>query len=106
MDEQPRPAARHPTARSQPGPGTVRADGWGAGGRLLVGLAPVATRAVVGYLAPIPLQVLRLTVAALVLLPWAVPVFRRLRLRSLGRLLAAGTLGLIGCNLPVTVGLQ
>ena len=80
-----------------------------AGGLVAVvlwGLAPVATRAVVTHLAPIPLLVLRLTVAALVLLPWAVPVFRRLRLRSLGRLIAAGTLGLIGYNLSVTVGLQ
>ena len=80
-----------------------------AGGLVAVvlwGLAPVATRAVVTHLAPMPLLVLRLTVAALVLLPWAVPVFRRLRLRSLGRLIAAGALGLIGYNLSVTVGLQ
>lgn len=80
-----------------------------AGGLVAVvlwGLAPVATRAAVAHLAPLPLLVLRLTVAALVLLPWAVPVFRRLRPRSAGRLLAAGTLGLIGYNLPVTVGLQ
>jgi drug/metabolite transporter (DMT)-like permease len=70
------------------------------------GLAPVATRAAVAHLAPLPLLVLRLTAAALTLLPWAVPVFRRLRLRSAGRLVAAGTLGLIGYNLPVTVGLQ
>src|SRR6266851_1955110 len=72
----------------------------------LWGLAPVATRAAVAHLAPLPLLVLRLGVAALVLLPWAVPVFRRLRPRSAGRLVAAGTLGLIGYNLPVTAGLQ
>jgi drug/metabolite transporter (DMT)-like permease len=80
-----------------------------AGGLVAVclwGLAPVATRAAVAHLAPLPLLVLRLTVAALVLLPWAVPVFRRLRPRSLIRLLAAGALGLIGYNLPVTIGLQ
>jgi drug/metabolite transporter (DMT)-like permease len=80
-----------------------------AGGLVAVvlwGLAPVATRAAVGQLAPLPLLVLRLAVAALVLLPFAVPVFRRLRTRSAGRLLAAGTLGLAGYNLPVTVGLQ
>ena len=70
------------------------------------GLAPVATRSAVTHLAPLPLLVLRLTVAALVLLPWAVPVFRRLRLRSAGRLAAAAVLGLIGYSLPVTVGLQ
>jgi len=41
-----------------------------------------------------------------VLLPWAVPVFRRLRPGQAGRLAAAGLLGLVGYNLPVTVGLQ
>src|SRR6201993_4172662 len=72
----------------------------------LWGLAPVATRAAVAHLAPLPLLVLRLTAASLVLLPWAVPVFRQLKLRSAGRLLAAGLLGLVGYNLPVTAGLQ
>jgi drug/metabolite transporter (DMT)-like permease len=70
------------------------------------GLAPVATRAAVTHVPPLPLLVLRMGIAALVLLPWAVPVIRRLRPRSLGRLVAAGGLGLIGYNLPVTVGLQ
>src|SRR6202041_3544148 len=41
-----------------------------------------------------------------VLLPWAWPVFGRLRPRSAGRLLAAGVLGLVGYNLPVTLGLR
>jgi drug/metabolite transporter (DMT)-like permease len=72
----------------------------------LWGLAPVATRAAVAHLAPLPLLVLRLTLASLVLLPWALPVFRRLRLRPAGRLIAAGALGLVGYNLPVTAGLQ
>ncbi len=100
----PRDGTRLPAA----GPALGR-SGPMAGGLVAVslwGLAPVATRAVVTQLAPMPLLVLRLTVAALVLLPWAVPVFRRLRPRSLGRLLAAGALGLVGYNLPVTVGLQ
>lgn len=70
------------------------------------GLAPVATRAAVTQLSPMPLLVLRMAIAALVLLPWAVPVLRRLRPRAAGRLLAAGILGLIGYNLPVTIGLQ
>ena len=70
------------------------------------GLAPVATRAVVAHLDPLPLLVLRLCAAGLVVLPWAVPVFRRLRPRAAGRLIAAGLLGLVGYNLPVTVGLQ
>jgi drug/metabolite transporter (DMT)-like permease len=82
-----------------------------AGGLVAVclwGLAPVATRAAVAHLAPLPLLVLRLGVASLVLLPWAVRVFRRLRRRprSAGRLAAAGILGFVGYNLPVTVGLQ
>lgn len=80
-----------------------------AGGLLAVvmwGLAPVATRAAVAHLAPVPLLVLRLGLAAVVLLPWAVPVFRRIRPRQAGRLAAAGLLGLVGYNLPVTVGLQ
>jgi drug/metabolite transporter (DMT)-like permease len=80
-----------------------------AGGLVAVslwGLAPVATRAAVTRLDPLPLLVLRLCAAALVLLPWALPVIRRVRLRSAGRLIAAGVLGLVGYNLPVTVGLQ
>ncbi|MBV9381283.1 MAG: EamA family transporter [Streptosporangiaceae bacterium] len=80
-----------------------------AGGLLAVimwGLAPVATRAAVAHLAPLPLLVMRLCAAALVLLPRAVPVFRRLTPRSAGRLAVAGALGFIGYNLPVTVGLQ
>jgi drug/metabolite transporter (DMT)-like permease len=72
----------------------------------LWGLAPVATRAAVTHLAPLPLLVIRMTMASLVLLPWAVPVFRRLRPSAAGRLLAVGILGLVGYNLPVTVGLQ
>ena len=80
-----------------------------AGGLVAVclwGLAPVATRAAIAHLAPLPLLVLRLTAASVVLLPWAVPVFRTLKLRPAGRLVAAGLLGLVGYNLPVTAGLQ
>ena len=72
----------------------------------LWGLAPVATRAAVGHLNPLPLLLIRLAVASLVLLPWAWPVFWRLRLRSAVRLAAAGALGLIGYNLPITLGLR
>jgi len=105
------------TAARPPAPRSLRVDTAGAqdrsrpavGGLVAVslwGLAPVATRAAVARLAPLPLLELRLTVASLVLLPWAIPVFRRLRPRSAGRLLAAGTLGLVGYNLPVTAGLR
>jgi drug/metabolite transporter (DMT)-like permease len=66
----------------------------------------VATRAAVGHLSPLPLLLIRLSAASLVLLPWAWPVFRQLRRRSAGRLVAAGLLGLVGYNLPVTAGLR
>jgi drug/metabolite transporter (DMT)-like permease len=70
------------------------------------GLAPVATSAVVAHVAPLPLLLVRMSAASLVLLPWAVPVFRRLRARSAGRLTAAGLLGLVGYTQPVTAGLR
>lgn len=72
----------------------------------LWGLAPVATRAAVAHLSPLPLLTLRMAAATLVLLPWAVPAFRRLRKRSATRLAVAGVLGLVGYNLPVTAGLR
>ena len=86
----------------------MRRDALGAGlaAVCLWGLAPVATRAAVAHLSPLPLLLIRLAVASLVLLPWAWPVFGRLRPRSAGRLLAAGVLGLVGYNLPVTLGLR
>src|SRR6266567_2819919 len=93
-----------PTPRPSQGPSRPMAGGLVAVS--LWGLAPVATRATVAHLDPLPLLVLRLGVAALVLLPWAMPVFGRLRRRSAARLAAAGALGLIGYNLPVTAGLQ
>jgi drug/metabolite transporter (DMT)-like permease len=86
----------------------MRRDALGAGlvAVTLWGLAPVATRAAVGHLSPLPLLLIRMAAASLVLLPWAWPVFRQLRPRSAGRLLAAGILGLVGYNLPVTAGLR
>ena len=86
----------------------MRRDALGAGLAAVVmwGLAPVATRAVVAHVSPLPLLLIRLTAASLVLLPWAWPVFRQLQARSAGRLLAAGLLGLVGYNLPVTAGLR
>jgi drug/metabolite transporter (DMT)-like permease len=99
-----RPAdVRQPAAAVGLGPGPLAA---GLAAVILWGLAPVATRAAVGQLAPLPLLILRLSVASLVMLPWAVPVFRRLRPRAAGRLVAAGILGLVGYNLPVTIGLR
>lgn len=86
----------------------MRRDALGAGLAAVImwGLAPVATRAVVAHVSPLPLLLVRLAAASLVLLPWAWPVFGRLTARSAGRLLAAGLLGLVGYNLPVTAGLR
>jgi drug/metabolite transporter (DMT)-like permease len=86
----------------------VRPGGVGAGliAVCLWGLAPVATRSLVSELAPLPLLTLRQLLAAGVLLPWAVPALRRIDTRDLLRLTAAGLLGMVGYNLPVTVGLQ
>jgi drug/metabolite transporter (DMT)-like permease len=70
------------------------------------GMAPVATRALVLQLAPLPLLVLRTGVAALVLLPWCGPVLRGPGRQHLPRLIAAGLVGMVGYNLPVTFGLR
>jgi drug/metabolite transporter (DMT)-like permease len=86
----------------------VRRDALAAGlvAVLMWGLAPVATRAAVVHLSPPPLLLIRMATASIVLLPWAWPVFGRLRPRSAGRLVAAGVLGLVGYTLPVTAGLR
>src|SRR5690349_25170978 len=67
---------------------------------IMWGLAPVATRALVGHLAPLPLLVLRIGLSGLVLLPWcAHQLIRmrrggtaRLKRAELGQLTAAGLL--------------
>jgi drug/metabolite transporter (DMT)-like permease len=86
----------------------MRPGGIGAGlvAVCLWGLAPVATRALVFQLAPLTLLTLRQLLAASVLLPWAVPVVRRASAHDMARFIAAGLLGMVGYNLPVTVGLQ
>ena len=86
----------------------MRLCGVGAGliAVCLWGLAPVATRSLVSELAPLPLLTLRQLLAAAVLLPWAVPALRRIDTRDLPRFIVAGLLGMVGYNLPVTVGLQ
>ena len=86
----------------------MRPGGVGAGliAVCLWGLAPVATRSLVSELAPLPLLTLRQLLAAGVLLPWAVPALRRIDTRDLPRFIVAGLLGMVGYNLPVTVGLQ
>ena len=86
----------------------MRPGGIGAGliAVCLWGLAPVATRSLVSELAPLPLLALRQLLAAAVLLPWAVPALRRVAARDMPRFAAAGLLGMVGYNLPVTVGLQ
>ena len=86
----------------------TRPGGIGAGliAVCLWGLAPVATRALVTQLAAVALLTMRQLLAASVLLPWAVPVARRAGARDMARFVAAGLLGMVGYNLPVTVGLQ
>jgi drug/metabolite transporter (DMT)-like permease len=70
------------------------------------GLSPVATRALVQQLAPLPLLVLRIGIAGIILVPLSIPLLRKLDRSHLPRLAAAGLLGMVGYNLPVTVGLQ
>jgi drug/metabolite transporter (DMT)-like permease len=72
---------------------------------LMWGLSPVATRALVLQLAPLPLLVLRVMIAAVVLVPLCIPVLRSFAWSSAPRMAAAGLLGMVGYNLPVTVGL-
>src|SRR5580700_5775862 len=73
---------------------------------IMWGLAPVATRAVVGQFGPMPLLVLRSALVAVVMVPWAVPVLRRLDRASFARLAAAGLLGMVGYYLPITEGIH
>jgi drug/metabolite transporter (DMT)-like permease len=109
---QPEAGRAGPRLGRGPGPGSGPADqGWATASCLVAvsmwGLAPVATRALVMHLAPLPLLVLRLGAASVILLPWCGPVLRqRPGRRALLRLLAAGLLAMVGYNLPVTVGLQ
>ena len=70
------------------------------------GMAPVATRALVLQLPPLPLLVIRMGVAAVILLPWCGPVLRGPGRQYVPRLIVAGLLGMVGYNLPVTIGLQ
>lgn len=120
----PPPASPAPAgiAPAGPVPGAAQGQGQGAGTAMasglaavvMWGLAPVATRALVGHLAPIPLLVLRIGLSGLVLLPWCAHRLLRMRRgatarlgrRELGRLTGAGLLCMVGYNLPVTVGLQ
>jgi drug/metabolite transporter (DMT)-like permease len=87
---------------------TGRRAGTGAGLAAVAiwGMAPVATRALVLQLAPLPLLVVRMGVAAVVLLPWCGPVLRGPGRQYVPRLIVAGLLGMVGYNLPVTIGLQ
>jgi drug/metabolite transporter (DMT)-like permease len=90
--------------RAPSGSGAGTAAGLAAVG--IWGMAPVATRALVLQLAPLPLLVVRMGVAAVLLLPWCGPILRRPGRQYIPRLAAAGLLGMVGYNLPVTIGLQ
>src|SRR5262249_53629696 len=99
----------HPRRARPPQPGQHGAASGTASGLApapIWGLAPVATRALVLQLAPLPLLVLRVALAAVVLLPATVGVLRRFERADLPRLAAAGVLGMVGYNLPVTLGLR
>jgi len=98
------PVADASPRRAPSGSGAGTAAGLAA--VVIWGMAPVATRALVLQLAPLPLLVIRMGVAALVLLPWCGPVLRRPARRYVPRLVIAGLLGMVGYNLPVTIGLQ
>lgn len=99
---------RDPQAGRAIGPGLASGSGLASGLAAvgMWGLAPVATRALVLQLAPLPLLVLRMAAAGLVLLPWCLPVLRRLDRAATGRLVVTGLLGMVGYLLPVTVGIQ
>jgi drug/metabolite transporter (DMT)-like permease len=90
--------------RAPSGSGAGTAAGLAAVG--IWGMAPVATRALVLQLAPLPLLVVRMGVAAVLLLPRCGPILRRPGRQYIPRLAAAGLLGMVGYNLPVTIGLQ
>ena len=97
--------ARRDGARLGGGAGSGTASGLIA--VTMWGLAPVATRALVLQLAPLPLLVLRVALAG------ADPAAggrSRCCAASTGRhaprLIAAGLLGMVGYNLPVTLGLR
>jgi drug/metabolite transporter (DMT)-like permease len=100
-----RPAPRKAAFPGQ-GPGQVAGTSFALAAVLMWGLAPVATRALVLRLAPLPLLVLRVSIALVILLPLAIPILRLLDRRSALRLVAAGLLGLVGYNLPLTLGLR
>ena len=86
-------------------PGSAAGLAGGLAAVLMWGLSPVATRALVLQVAPLPLLVLRVMIAAVVLVPLCVPLLRRFAWSSAPRLAAAGLLGMVGYNLPVTIGL-
>jgi drug/metabolite transporter (DMT)-like permease len=106
------------TSSSSPGPfRPALASGLSA--VVMWGLAPVATRAAVLHLGPLPLLVLRALLAGLIVLPWTGPALRRQRRANpaqpgragsaqpgFARLAAAGLLGMVGYFLPVAVGIQ
>jgi drug/metabolite transporter (DMT)-like permease len=98
------PAAEANPRRAPSGSGAGTAAGLAAVG--IWGMAPVATRALVLQLAPLPLLVIRMGMAAVVLLPWCRPMLRRPGRQYIPRLVIAGLLGMVGYNLPVTIGLQ
>ena len=66
------------------------------------GLAPVATRALVQHVDPLPLLVMRVAIASIALAPFGIPLLRRADGRAVAHLAVAGLFGILGYNLPVT----
>ena len=108
LGQPPAEPALAPAAAARPGgarPGAASGMASGLTAVLMWGLSPVATRALVLQIAPLPLLVLRVMVAGVVLVPLCVPLLRRFERSSAPRMVAAGLLGMVGYNLPVTIGL-
>lgn len=71
------------------------------------GLAPVATRYLLGYFAPLQLVLLRFLIATILFLPLLIPLrAHRWTRKTLAWAIFCGLVGIIGYNVPVAYGLR
>src|SRR5258708_27537476 len=71
------------------------------------GLAPVATRYLLSYFAPLQLVLLRFLIATLLFLPLLIPLrFQWWTRKTVARAFFCGLVGIIGYNVPVAYGLR
>src|SRR5258708_11278428 len=71
------------------------------------GLAPVATRYLLSYFAPLQLVLLRFLIATLLFLPLLIPLrFEWWTRKTVARAFFCGLVGIIGYNVPVAYGLR